>query len=262
MDVFISWSGGQSKQVAEALYHYLPLIINAIKPWLSSADIEAGARWAIDVADKLQQSKAGIICLTPTNLESIWIHFEAGALAKTLENTFVCPYLLGIDPSNVKGPLTQFQAKRANEEDTLRLIETLNTALGDSGLKPEQLVEAFSVWWPKLSEKLEEIHEGEPTPKKRSTEDMLEELLELARTQARSSSRTTEVPIFAALSVIRLIVDQDFGSSATVKLADDNNGIVVKVPSRGEYIFGWDGSVDNFEKILAVLTLKDAPYLQ
>ena len=66
MDVFISWSGPQSKQVAETLHHYLPLMINAIQPWLSSADIDAGARWASDIAGKLQQSKVGIICLTPT----------------------------------------------------------------------------------------------------------------------------------------------------------------------------------------------------
>jgi hypothetical protein len=67
MDVFISWSGPQSKQVAEALHHYLPLMINAIQPWLSSADIDAGARWASDVAGKLQQSKVGIICEGASN---------------------------------------------------------------------------------------------------------------------------------------------------------------------------------------------------
>src|ERR1700734_3199682 len=115
MDVFISWSGPQSKQVAEALHHYLPLIINALKPWLSSADVEAGARWAVDIAGNLEKSKFGILCLTPGNLDSIWIHFEAGALAKTVDNkTFVCPYLLHVQPSDLTGPLTQFQAKKAN----------------------------------------------------------------------------------------------------------------------------------------------------
>jgi hypothetical protein len=185
MDVFISWSGAQSKQAAEALHHFLPLMINAIQPWLSSEDIEAGARWASDIAGKLQQSRVGIICLTPTNLDSIWIHFEAGALAKTLANTFVCPYLVGVEPSDIKGPLTQFQAKRANEEDTRNLIDMLNLALAENAIKADRLSEAFIVWWPKLKAKLDAIEKEEPRAKRRSERDMLEELLELARKQAR-----------------------------------------------------------------------------
>lgn len=186
MDVFISWSGPQSKQVAEALHHYLPLMINAIQPWLSSSDIDAGARWSSDIAGKLEASKVGIICLTPTNLDSIWVHFEAGALAKTLQNTFVCPYLVGLDPADVKGPLTQFQMKRSNEEETKRLLETLNSALGEKAISADQFDESFSVWYPKLKERLEAIPKDGPVPKKRSTEDMLEELLELVRRQAQT----------------------------------------------------------------------------
>src|ERR1700678_4311615 len=188
MDVFISWSGTQSKKVAEALHHYLPLMINAIQPWLSSADIEAGARWATDIAGKLQQSKVGIICLTPSNLESIWIHFEAGALAKTLQNTFVCPYLVGVEPTDVKGPLAQFQAMRANPEGTQRLVETINAALGEHAVKADQLAEAFSMCWPSLKEALD-VREKEDAPAhKRSARDMLDEVLQLSRLQARHLS--------------------------------------------------------------------------
>jgi hypothetical protein len=81
---------------AEALRGWLPKIINALKPWLSSADIDKGARWSADVASRLEAAKAGIICLTPSNLHSDWILFEAGALSKTLKNTFVCPFLIGL----------------------------------------------------------------------------------------------------------------------------------------------------------------------
>jgi hypothetical protein len=44
MDVFISWHGSHSKQIAETLFQYLALMINAIQPWLFSADIEAALR--------------------------------------------------------------------------------------------------------------------------------------------------------------------------------------------------------------------------
>jgi hypothetical protein len=97
MDVFISWSGERSRVAAEALRAWLPKIINAIKPWLSSADIDKGARWSTDVASRLEAAKAGIICLTQNNLHSDWILFEAGALSKTLQNTYVCPFLIGLE---------------------------------------------------------------------------------------------------------------------------------------------------------------------
>jgi TIR domain len=222
MDVFISWSGPQSKQVAEALHHYLPLMINAIQPWLSSADIEAGARWASDVAGKLQQSKVGIICLTPTNLESIWIHFEAGALAKTLDSTFVCPYLVGVEPADVKGPLTQFQAKRANEEDTKRLLETLNSALGENAVKADQLAEAFSMCWPKLKAQLDALQGDQPPVKKRDEREMLEELVELARSQARQAAVRDGHPFQFTTEMALSIADDILGEDVLTQIVEDS----------------------------------------
>ena len=109
--------GERSRAAAEALRGWLPKIINAIKPWLSSEDIDKGARWSTDVASRLEAAKAGIICLTPSNLHSDWILFEAGALSKTLKNTFVCPFLIGLDPSDVlrrKGLELSFQPKQSH----------------------------------------------------------------------------------------------------------------------------------------------------
>src|SRR5579863_4546010 len=110
MDIFISWSKDRSRKAAEALHGWLPLVINAIKPWLSANDIDKGARWSADVASRLEKARFGIICLTPGNLHSDWILFEAGALSKTLQNSRVCPLLFGLQPADVKGPLAQFQA--------------------------------------------------------------------------------------------------------------------------------------------------------
>src|SRR5580693_5399098 len=134
MDIFISWSGPRSGAVAEALKKWLPKIVNAFKPWLSSADIDKGARWSSDIATRLQAAKAGIICLTPSNLSAPWILFEAGALSKTLENTFVCPLLVDLQPREVTGPLAQFQATRATRDEMLRLLKTLNGGLGEAAL--------------------------------------------------------------------------------------------------------------------------------
>jgi TIR domain len=192
MDVFISWSGERSRAAAEALRGWLPKIINAIKPWLSSADIDKGARWSTDVASRLEAAKAGIICLTPSNLHSDWILFEAGALSKTLQNTYVCPFLIGLDPSDVKPPLAQFQATRAEKKDVLMLLNTLNSALGDNALAESHIDEAFEVWWPKLEIQLKNLPLDESSAKPhRPDRELLEELLGLVRNLNRVPSDFT-----------------------------------------------------------------------
>src|SRR6185437_15204816 len=105
MDVFISWSGNRSKSLAEALRKWLKEVINAVDPWLSVADIEKGARWRDCVASRLKTSDMGIICVTPGNLKSEWLLFEAGALSKAMDTAHVCPLLIGLEPSDVSGPL-------------------------------------------------------------------------------------------------------------------------------------------------------------
>lgn len=93
MKIFISWSGSMSQAIAEALHDWLPRVIQAVQPWLSSTNIDKGARWSDDIAAQLEETKFGLICLTRENLEAPWILFEAGALSKTLDRTYVCPYL-------------------------------------------------------------------------------------------------------------------------------------------------------------------------
>src|SRR6266446_1032800 len=188
MDIFISWSGLRSEAVAKTLHGWLPKIVNAFKPWLSSADIDKGARWSTDVAVRLQAAKAGIICLTPSNVHSDWILFEAGALSKTLASTFVCPLLIGLEPTDVKGPLAQFQATRMRKDDVLRLLKTLNTGLVESALSDSHIEEAFEVWWPKLELDLRKLpSEDSPGRPHRTERDLLEEILGLVRDQNRSS---------------------------------------------------------------------------
>lgn len=75
MLVFLSWSGDRSKAVAEALAAWLGQVVQAVEPWLSR-DIAKGTRWGSEVADRLEKSRVGIVCLTPENLDAPWILFE------------------------------------------------------------------------------------------------------------------------------------------------------------------------------------------
>jgi hypothetical protein len=188
MDIFISWSGRRSGAVARALHGWLPQIINEVEPWLSSADIDKGARWHADIAARLQAAKAGIICVTPSNLHSDWILFEAGALSKTLDNTFVCPFLIGIEPTDVKGPLAQFEATRTTGDDVLRMLKTLNE-LAATPRSDARLEEAFEVWWPRLEAQFAKLPPDEPTARPHRTDrDLIEEILDLVRNQNRPAA--------------------------------------------------------------------------
>ncbi len=186
MKVFLSWSGSASKQVALALREWLPNVIQAIEPWMSSEDIEKGERWSSAVETELATTKAGIICVTPDNRDAPWMNFEAGALSKTVEKQMVCPYLFHLKPSDLTGPLVQFQASEANKDETHKMIATLNRAT----VKPipdTKLFDAFDLWWERLEVKLSAIPSA-PAPKTpvRSPADLLEEILGIVRDQSRT----------------------------------------------------------------------------
>jgi len=144
MNLFISWSGDKSREVATALRDWIPNVIQSVVPWMSETDINAGARWNKEIQEKLEGTRFGIICLTKENQTAPWILFETGALAKTISDTFVCPYLIGLSPSEIiQGPLTQFQAKCADEKGTLDIVLTINKSLNENPLPEEKLKKTF-----------------------------------------------------------------------------------------------------------------------
>src|SRR5688572_12935396 len=124
MKVFISWSGERSRLLAEAWYHFLPDVIQRVEPFLSAANIDAGSRWPQRLNSELEQTRFGIICLTPESLDNRWLLYETGALAKTLENTYVCPCLFGLAPADVEWPLAQFQLAGSDEVGIRRIVES------------------------------------------------------------------------------------------------------------------------------------------
>lgn len=186
MKIFISWSGERSRAVAEALRTWLPDVVQFFEPWVSSEDMSKGTRWVTDLARQLEDTHVGLICLSPDNLLAPWILFEAGALSKTLEKGLVCTYLFQVKPTDLEGPLVQFQSTEANERDTFKLLRTLNSALGTSARSDEQLQRAFIKWWPELAKSLEKIpHTTLDATQLRSDRDLFEEMLELLRSQAK-----------------------------------------------------------------------------
>jgi hypothetical protein len=237
MEVFISWSGKRSLHVATALRQWLPMVINALKPWLSVKDIDKGARWATDVASRLSSSNAGIICLTQDNLHSDWILFEAGALSKSIEAAKVYTLLIGLETSDVDSPLSQFQATRANEGEILQLVKSLNKALGDSCLTDEHINKAFAVCWPDLKAELDKLptdsESGKPV---RSDRQLIEEILALVRNQNRPISRRDEDPDIALRrKVIRILSVLGGGPGYRIAVEGKNLKIEAVEGERGNF---------------------------
>lgn len=112
-NVFISWSGDRSRIVAEGLRDWIPQVIQIANPWMSKEDINKGTRWLIELSKELEKTNIGIFCLTRENLKSSWLLFEAGTVGKTLKESRVCTYLIGLTPADIGEPLSQFQATSA-----------------------------------------------------------------------------------------------------------------------------------------------------
>ena len=160
MKIFISWSGRISHEIALTLRDWLPLVIQALRPFVSSGDIKKVMRWSDAVASELQNTKAGIICLTPYNFKAPWLNFEAGALSREVSHSFLSPFLFRIKPLDLHGPLSQFQSTTCEKDDVYRLLSSLNEMVGDeSRVSAELLTLTFETFWPRLDKKLHEIGE-------------------------------------------------------------------------------------------------------
>jgi len=195
--VFIIWSGPRSKEVAVALRNWLPDVIQACEPWVSPEDIDPGARWGAELAAQLEQTQFAVLCLTSDNLSAPWIHFEAGAISKKLDDkTRVAPYLLDIKPTDIVGPLVQFQAVNADPEGTLKLVHSINHALDSNALANDRIDKYFKKCWPELEPILKKIPPSPPETSKpvRSEKELLEEILGLVRDQSRESLEKDETP--------------------------------------------------------------------
>ena len=191
MKVFISWSGPLSKKLGEAFRKWLPAVLQTVQPYFTPDDIEKGNRWASEIANELEGSAVGILCLTKENLEKPWIMFEAGALAKHLDKARVCPILFGVEPTDLTGPLVQFQATPFTKDEVKKLITTINNQNAEQRLDADVLDPVFEMWWPRLEEQVGKIlakatdASGASVRKDR---DLLEEILELSRLAAHGAT--------------------------------------------------------------------------
>jgi hypothetical protein len=158
MKVFLGWSEERSRLAAVAFKTWIEEVLQCVEPWMSP-DIEKGANWPAELSERLNQTYVGVVFLTRENLSSPWLHFEAGALAKTRSGR-PCVVLLDVSPTDVNGPLSMYQHTRCTEDDFRRLVQNFRTWAESEGGKviPVNTLDAlFTRSWPALKQSLEDI---------------------------------------------------------------------------------------------------------
>lgn len=191
MKIFISWSGELSCKIAEVLKKWIPCIIQSVEVFFSPDDIEKGDNWDKTISSKLSECSYGIICLTTDNTTAPWINFEAGAIAKSLDSR-VTALMVNIKPSDIKGPLSRYQATKFEKNDFFQLIQSINNAL-ETPLDNKILENTFNAMWNSLEDEANIIissfaqntkaEDRKYVDNKVNESNILEEILQLLRKQ-------------------------------------------------------------------------------
>jgi hypothetical protein len=210
-----------------------------VRPYFSPDDVAKGARWSAEIAKELEASRVGLLVVTPENQEAPWLLFEAGALAKSVERSKVCPLLFGgLEPTDVKGPLVQFQAAQFSEDEMKRVVKMMNAELGEASLPGDVLDNVFQMWWPKLDEEIsKELEKGteDDGEARRPERDLLEEVLALTRRLTSDRSRRMEFDHPAWDELFVGIIEL---ARAACRTRDDETlGVLRRLARPLEYIF-------------------------
>lgn len=111
--IFISHNNCD-QEIAEIVANSLQRItLHQIQPWFSS-DISAdgglkpGNIWLNEILNKITQSKAVIVLLTPNSIDSHWVHFESG-MAGVIKDFELIPVCVGVKRDSILPPLGMFQ---------------------------------------------------------------------------------------------------------------------------------------------------------
>jgi hypothetical protein len=193
MRVFLAWSGRQSGAITIALRDWLPRVIEWLDPCRPEDDLRNGARWSDKAAEIRDSCLFGLVCLTRENLDDPWLLFEAGALSHSMQRGRVAAFLVGLNATEVSGPLSQFPMMRFEKEGVERLLHAMNEISETSKLDYLRLSERFEQLWPQLENAIKDIAGEVSGPRTDeqgagSARVLLDEIQDLAKAQSRALS--------------------------------------------------------------------------
>lgn len=188
MKLFLGWSGERSRQLALLLREKIPVVLGGVDPWMSEQDIPKGAPWMDHLGDELESTRVGIFCVTPENLTSTWMHYEAGALSKQRRSGYVCTMLLDVTSADLRPPLAGFQSTATMRDDMHQLFRSINEQRGPLAERAEVIAERFDPVWNGMEPRIGEIRAlpASAPAATRTDADKLDELLDLVRSLQHS----------------------------------------------------------------------------
>lgn len=191
--IFMSWSGERSEKAARALRSLLEDVLRDRVSVFMSDHLKPGVVWTQELGKELEGSDFGILCLTEDNVGSPWLLFEAGAIAKNFGAARVVPYL--IDDLDLDPPLNQFQHVLADQEGTLRLVETID-GLSEKPLSIDLLRRTFAKWWPDLEQQIVRLPKS-AVSRRQSDRELLEAIWQGVHTllQANEAQRAAGISL-------------------------------------------------------------------
>lgn len=256
MKVFISWSGELSRKIGDQLRDWIPNVIQSVDPYFTPSDTEKGTRWLSEISQELSDSKVGIFCVTQDNISNDWLLFEAGALSNVIGKTYVCPILFGIKPTDLAGPMRQFQATEFQKNDFRKLIDVINGRLPAGKISAKRLDTAFDTFWPIIEHSVGEILKSQPESNEpiRSERDILEEILQLTRFQL--VRRTSMLPSSVVEQLVKKFIDLHDGQANkrggyqdVLNIMHSMKDTIQQVINRGEDSTGIRSLVKRFTEL-------------
>jgi len=230
MNVFISWSGPRSKAVAEVLTAWLKCVIQSVKPWISTQDLDSGTIWFNEINDQLKTTSIGIICITQENKNNPWILFETGALAKGLENGRIYTFLIDLEEKDLTPPLSQFNHTfPLNFESMKKLVASLNRLAMTAALDAQTLEKVFSIYWNQFQLEFKQALEDHKPGKKvdkRSGDDILDEILINVRSVAQRVAlleMNQTIAMESSKNQVSLSSLAGFGRHNNIEISDETN---------------------------------------
>lgn len=174
LHIFLSWSGDYSKALATLFYEWVPYVLQETTPFMSAQAIELGTGWNEEINLQLNQADLGIIFVTEENVNSPWLNFESGALAKSFDRTNkVIPILFDDEKKsmlyNQSTPLKQFQSVLYPDKEGLNsVIATINSEL-ENPIDEKRLASTFEMYYPQWENKFNDLKDSFTTDKDSAT---------------------------------------------------------------------------------------------
>jgi len=194
MKIFISWSKKYSGEIAKIMQDWLKEAFDSkISTFISSEGIGSGTDWYRKISDELDECELGVLILTPENINSPWIMYEAGALSN---KKAIIPILFERSSERVEGPISKRNHITYSKEGFKKLLIDMNDHI-NAGVSTKALNAFIETEWDNLKIKIDPLVElakiALPTIEREGLKNTKQDGVDLSTNSVFSVSRQTSV---------------------------------------------------------------------